>query len=111
LSVALQIESAVEAETGVTTIEALALPFKVAVTVTVWFAVTVPAVAVKVAVVAPAPTVTEAGTVRAMLVSVSFTVAPPVGAAIERVALQVELAPDTTDVGEHSNPVMIGTLC
>ena len=48
---------------GFTVTEAVAVPFNVAVTVTVWLLATVPAVAVKFAVVAPAATVTDAGTV------------------------------------------------
>jgi hypothetical protein len=49
----------------------------------------VPAVAVKVAVVAAAATVTEAGTVKELLLSAIVTVVPPVGAAFERVTVQV----------------------
>jgi hypothetical protein len=44
---------------------------------------------VKVADVAPAGTVTDAGTVRAELVLVKVTIAPPVGAAWLRVTVQV----------------------
>jgi hypothetical protein len=52
-------------------------------------------VALKVAEVAPAATVTDAGTVRVALVLVRVTAAPPVGAAWERVTVQVlvELVP------------------
>jgi hypothetical protein len=48
-----------------------------------------PVVALKVAVVAPAGTVTGAGTVRYGLLSVSVTSAPPTGAALVRVTVQV----------------------
>ena len=62
---------------------------------------TEPAVAVKVAVEAPAATVTEAGTVREVLLSVIVTLEPPVGAACESVTVQVELAPAAIVAGEH----------
>ena len=62
---------------------------------------TVPAVALKVAVVAPAVTVTDAGTVRAALFEESPTDAPPVSAAELSVTVQVEAAPDATELGEH----------
>ena len=52
-------------------------------------------VALKVAVMAAAATVTEAGTVRVALVLVRVTRAPPVGAALVKVTVQVleELGP------------------
>jgi len=57
---------------------------------------------VKLAVVAPAATVTDAGTVRAvLLLSETATAAPPVGAACAKVTVQVELAPGAIDAGEH----------
>ena len=62
---------------------------------------TVPAVAVKFAVVAPAVTVTEAGTVSAALFEESPTDDPPDGAAGETVTVQVVVAPDATEFGEH----------
>jgi hypothetical protein len=46
--------------------------------------------------------VTEAGTVRAALLSLRLTAVPPVEAARERVTVHEEVAPDETDVGEHS---------
>jgi len=52
--------------------------------------VRVPVVAVKVAVVAAAATVTEAGTVSAVVLLDSVTEAPPVGAAFVRVTVHVE---------------------
>jgi hypothetical protein len=53
---------------------------------------TVAVVAVKVADVAAAATVTEAGTVRVALLLVRVTEAPPAGAALVRVTVQVEEA-------------------
>jgi hypothetical protein len=55
-----------------------------------------------VAVVLPAPTVTEAGTVRAVALLDSVTVAPPV---FDTVAVQVELPPEPRLVGLHVNPL------
>ena len=64
--------------------------------------VTAAAVAVKVAEVAPAATVTEAGTVTAVLSLESVTVAPPVGAAAVRVTVQ-PLVPGVASVaGLHA---------
>ena len=64
---------------------------------------TVAAVAVKFAVVAPAVTVTEAGTVNAALLEESPTEAPLVNAARESVTVQVDVAPGTTELGEHTS--------
>jgi hypothetical protein len=61
---------------------------------------TVPAVAVKLPVVDPAATVTEAGTVSTALLSETATEVLAVGAA-DNVTLQVEVAPDAIEVGEH----------
>ena len=61
-----------------------------AVTVAVELLLTVPVVTLKVAVAAPAATVTEAGTVRTALLLDKVTSAPPVGAAPDRVTVQVE---------------------
>ncbi len=69
---------------------------------------TVPAVAVKLAVVAPAVTVTEAGTVSAALFEESPTDAPPVSAAEDSVTVQVEVAPDATELGEQDTPEIAG---
>ena len=94
---------------GVTVTEAVVeLPLSEAVTVTAWLALTLPAVAVKVAVVEPAATVTDAGTVRAALLTETATVAPPVGAAIESVAVQVEVDPEATLAGEHCRAETVG---
>jgi hypothetical protein len=73
-------------------------------------AVTDPAVAVKFAVVAPAATVTEAGVVRAALLSVIVTTEPPAGAARDRVTVQVELAPEATLAGEHRRFEIVGSV-
>ena len=51
--------------------------------------------------VAPAGTVTEPGTVSALLLEESVTTAFPVGAGAERVTVQVDLAPPASAVGEH----------
>ena len=85
----------------------LELPFKAAVTVTVWLAVTVPALALKLPAVAPAATVTDVGTVSAVLLSDSVTALPPVGAAAERVTVHVELPPEAIVPGVHPNDVTI----
>ena len=68
------------------------LPLSVAVIVALPLAAIVPAVALKLAVVAVAGTVTEAGTVRFALLDDNVTVVPPVGAAFDRVTVQVVLA-------------------
>ena len=65
--------------------------------------VKLPAVALNVAEATPEPTVTDAGTVNAVLVSVRVTAAPPAGAAPERITVHVELPPDVTVLGEHAN--------
>ena len=75
--------------------------FAVAVTVTAVEAVTVPAVALKAAVVAPAATETEAGTVRAALLSEIETAKPPAGAAPVKVTVQAAEPPDEMEIGEQ----------
>jgi len=60
-----------------------------------------PAVAVNVADVAPANTVTDAGTVNALLLEESVTVAFPLGAGAESVTVQVDFAPAASVVGEQ----------
>jgi hypothetical protein len=69
---------------------------------------TVPAVAVKFAVVVPAATVADAGTVSAALFEESPTAAPPARAADVRVTVQVEVAPEVTEFGEHDKPETAG---
>ena len=51
--------------------------------------------------VAPTVTVTEAGTVRAALFEESPTDAPPFDAAEFSVTVQLEVAPEVTELGEH----------
>src|SRR4030095_11299990 len=53
-------------------------------------------------------TVTDAGTVRAVLSSETATVAPPVGAIADNVTAQLEVPPDVTVAGVHCNPVIVG---
>ena len=66
---------------------------------------------VNVAVVDPAGITTEAGTVATVVeAEVRFTVAPPVGAALERVSVPVEACPAFTVVGEIVNVVRVGTI-
>jgi hypothetical protein len=64
-------------------------PLRAALIVTDVFAVTTPALAANVAVAAPAPTVTEAGVLRAALLSEIVTCEPPAGAPWVRVTVQV----------------------
>jgi len=71
-------------------------------------AATVPAVAVKFATVAPAATITDAGTVSAALFEESPTEAPPARAARDKVTVQLEVEPDTTEFGEHDTPEIDG---
>ena len=65
---------------------------------------------VKVALVCPAVTVTFAGTVAAALLLDSVTTVPPVGAAIFRVTVPVELAPPVTVLGFSVSAVGTGGL-
>jgi hypothetical protein len=60
-------------------------------------------VALKVAVIAAAATVTEPGTVRVALVFVSVTLAPPAGAAFDRVSVHVLEAFGLRLVGLHAS--------
>ena len=60
-----------------------------------------PAVAVNVAEVDPAATATDAGTVSAALFEDSDTFAPPVGAELARVTVQVLVALEVSVLGEH----------
>ena len=61
----------------------------------------VPVVAPKVAVVAPWATVTEPGTVNSALLSLKVTLAPPAGAALVSVTVQVLVPFDPQLVGLH----------
>lgn len=76
-------------------------PLRVAVTTTGVDASTPAVVTPKVAVVAPPATVTDAGTVTALLAELRVTVTPPVGAAPERVTVPPDgTFPPTMLVGE-----------
>jgi Zn-dependent protease len=66
----------------------------------------VAAVALKVAVVAPTGTVVEAGTDNELLLSVILTAAPPLGAACDRVTVQVLDPFDPRLVGLHTSDEM-----
>src|SRR5262245_14477572 len=82
----------------------LALRRWVAVRVTAVTGVTVLVVAANVFVVAPAATVTETGTVAAVLLLVSVTIAPPAGAALLSVTVPVLLTLPVTAVGFTLTP-------
>jgi hypothetical protein len=73
----------------------------VAVTVALWELGIVAAVAWNVAVVAPAATVTDAGTDKRALLSDRLTSEPPLGAARDRVTVQVDADPEVNVVGAH----------
>ena len=62
----------------------------------------------KVAEVAPAANVTEAGTVRVLLVVDKATAAPPVGAGPVNVTVHVELLEALRAVGTHARDVTVG---
>lgn len=67
-------------------------------------------VIVNVAVVAPAETVTLAGTLAAVLLSVNVTTTPPAGAAPLSLTVPVELLPPMTEVGLKLSVVTAGGL-
>jgi hypothetical protein len=77
------------------------LPLSDAVTVAVSFIITDAAVIEKVAVVAPGATVTDPGTLKAVLLSETDTAAPAEGAAPDTVTVQADVPPDDTVVGVH----------
>lgn len=85
-------------------------PLNEAVIVTGWLLVTDPAVAVKLALVEPAATVTEAGTVRAALLS-EIATAELTEAAADNVTVHVEFPPETTVAGEHCNDCRVTAGC
>ena len=58
-------------------------------------------------VVAPAATVTEDGSVSAVLLSERETVVPPEGAACEIVTVQLVVPPELTVAGVHCKPVTV----
>jgi hypothetical protein len=66
-------------------------------------------VALKVAVVAPAVTVTDAGTVSEVLLLARVTLAPPAGAAVLRVTVQLAAALEFRFPGLHVTDEMAGT--
>lgn len=72
-----------------------------AVTVALCELETVTAVAVKVAVLAPAATVTDAGTVKALLFDETLTTVPPLGAARDSVTVHVDVDPEVIAAGVH----------
>jgi hypothetical protein len=87
---------------------ALLEPLRAAVMVGVWSEVTAAAVAVKVAVVAAAATVTDAGTVTAEVALLErVTLEPPVGAALERVTVQVVVEDAASVMLEHCRVVRV----
>jgi hypothetical protein len=86
----------------------LETPLRVAVTVAVESEVIVPAVTVKVAEVLPELTVTDEGVVSRELLSASETATPPLGAAMDRVTVQVALADELSEVGVHERLVRLG---
>lgn len=79
------------------------LPFNVAVTAAAWLLLTVLVVALKVVEVDPAPTMAEVGVVSVALLSDKATVAPPVGATLLRVIVQVLEALGPRVVGLQAN--------
>lgn len=85
-------------------------PFKEAVIAVVELVESVPAVAVKFAEVAPEATVTDPGTVNELLLLVSATVVPPLGATVPMVTVHVLLPPEFNDDGLQVSPVScVGT--
>jgi hypothetical protein len=84
------------------------LPLNVAVTVAAWLLVMLLVVALKVADVRPAVTVTEAGTVSTVLVFVSVTTAPPLGATFVSVTVQVPEAFGPKLAGHASDDTSTG---
>ena len=75
--------------------------FRDAVRIAVALLVILPTVAVNVAEVDPAATASDAGTVSAALFEDSDTFAPPVGAELARVTVQVLVALEVSVLGEH----------
>ena len=97
---------------GCTVKEAVAeLPFSDAESVTEDWAVIFAAVAVNFAVAPPAATVTDAGAVSTELLDDdTATVEPAEGAAADRVIVQLEVLPDSTDAGAQASPVTVGRV-
>jgi hypothetical protein len=83
-------------------------PLRIAAMVGVWSAVTAAAAAVNDAVVAPVGIVTDAGTVSAEVALLErVTVIPPVGAALERVTVQVVVEDAARVVFVHCSDVSV----
>jgi hypothetical protein len=82
---------------------ALEDPFSVAVTWALESALTLPTLALKVALDWPAATLTAAGTVTNALPLASVTLTPPEGAALDNVAVQLDVAPEFTVDGLHDS--------
>jgi hypothetical protein len=85
-------------------------PFREAVTVAVWGDETVPAVAVKCALLLPAGMAMEEGTARVALLDFSVTVTPPVPAEPFRFTVQVDVAEELRDAGEHEIELTVTAL-
>jgi len=86
----------------------LDVPPEVAVRVAVAAVLTAVTVAEKLAVVAPADTVTEAGTVTALLLLASVTACPPVGAAELSVTVQLSVPAPVMDELEQVRLLRVG---
>ena len=86
------------------------LPFSDAVIVAAWLLLTVPAVALNDAVDELAATVTDAGTVKAVLLSEIRILKPPLGAACVSFAVQVDVEPATKPLGEHCSVETVGVV-
>jgi hypothetical protein len=84
-------------------------PFAVAVMVAVCAVVTAEAVAVKAAVVAPLATVTDAGTVTALLLLLRVTVTPPLLAADVRVTVQASVVAPVSELLLQETALGAGT--
>jgi hypothetical protein len=86
-------------------------PFRAAVMVALPLDAMVPAVAVKFAEVELAGTDTEAGTVRTPLFEDSDTIVAPLAVELDRVTVQVLLAPDANVAGEHCSDERLAGAC
>lgn len=82
-------------------------PFKEAVTMAVWTLVTTPALAVKVATREPAATVTDPGTVSAVVLLDSVTVTPPDPAALASVTVHVDVPPGLRFPGVQASELKV----
>lgn len=105
LGVQLTLDTCIEAVTVIVVFRAV--PDADAVTVTAVLFATVPALAIKVAVLEPAATVTDAGTVKALLLSEIATLTPPLGALLLNVTVQVLIPPANTLGEAQLSPVNV----